>query len=251
MRRITRREAIGTLVTASMVAALADVTNGGAVMAAEEGQPSSSGGTPPPVPAYRGANQIKPLPFEPGKLKGLSEKLITSHHQNNYGGAVKRLNQIQQQIGGLPKDATPYQMGAPKREELIATNSMILHEFYFGNLGGDGKASGTIVDLLKARYGSIEAWEHDFRLTSMALGGGSGWVILNYTPHDDAVHTYWSGDHTQNLAWGTPLLVMDMYEHAYQMDYGANAKSYIDAFFQNINWDEVNRRTEQARARKT
>jgi len=250
MRRITRREAIGTLVTASMVAALADVTNGGAVMAAEEGQPSS-GGTPPPVPAYRGANQIKPLPFEPGKLKGLSEKLITSHHQNNYGGAVKRLNQIQQQIGGLPKDATPYQMGALKREELIATNSMILHEFYFGNLGGDGKASGTIVDLLKARYGSIEAWEHDFRLTGMALGGGSGWVILNYTPHDDAVHTYWSGDHTQNLAWGTPLLVMDMYEHAYQMDYGANAKSYIDAFFQNINWDEVNRRTEQARARKT
>jgi len=142
-------------------------------------------------------------------------------------------------------------MGALKREELIATNSMILHEFYFGNLGGDGKASGTIVDLLKARYGSIEAWEHDFRLTGMALGGGSGWVILNYTPHDDAVHTYWSGDHAQNLAWGTPLLVMDMYEHAYQMDYGANAKSYIDAFFQNINWDEVNRRTEQARARKT
>jgi hypothetical protein len=85
MRRITRREAIGTLVTASMVAALADVTNGDVVMAAEEGQPSS-GGTPPPVPAYRGANQIKPLPFEPGKLKGLSEKLITSHHQNNYGG---------------------------------------------------------------------------------------------------------------------------------------------------------------------
>jgi superoxide dismutase, Fe-Mn family len=78
--------------------------------------------------------------------------------------------------------------------------------------------------------GSIEAWEHDFRLTGMALGGGSGWVILNHTPHDDAVHTYWSGDHTQNLAWGTPLLVMDMYEHAYQMDYGANAKSYMTRF---------------------
>ena len=86
MRRITRREAIGTLVTASMVAALADVTNGGAGMAAEEGQPSSSGGTPPPVPAYRGANQIKPLPFEPGKLKGLSESSSRRITKTTMGG---------------------------------------------------------------------------------------------------------------------------------------------------------------------
>lgn len=248
MNDMTRREAVGTLITGSVVAALIEVTKGGDVMAEET--PTTSTTAPQPAPAYRGANQIKPLPFEANKLKGLSEKLITSHHDNNYAGAVKRLNQIQQQIGGLPKDAAPYQMGALKREELIATNSMILHEIYFGNLGGDGKASGTIVDLLKARYGSADAWERDFRLTGMALGGGSGWVILNYNPHDEAAHTYWSADHTQNLAWGTPLLVMDMYEHAYQMDYGANAKAYIDAFFQNINWDEVNRRTENARPRK-
>ena len=238
---MTRREAIGTLVTGSVVAAVMDSIQRGDAMAEE---------TPQLAPAYRGTNQVKPLPFEASKLKALSEKLITSHHDNNYAGAVKRLNQIQQQIGSLPKDAAPYQMGSLKREELIATNSMILHEFYFGNLGGDGKASGTIVDLLKARYGSADAWEHDFRLTGMALGGGSGWVILNYNPHDEAVHNYWSSDHTQNLAWGTPLLVMDMYEHAYQMDYGANAKGYIDAFFQNINWDEVSRRVENARPRK-
>jgi Fe-Mn family superoxide dismutase len=144
------------------------------------------------APAYRGEHQIKPLPFEASKLKGLSEKLVTSHHQNNYGGAVKRLNQIQQQIGSLPKDAAPYQMGSLKREELIATNSMIPHEFYFGNLGGDGKASGTIVDLIKTHYGTYEAWEQDFRLTGMSLGGGSGWVILNYIPHENAVHHYWA-----------------------------------------------------------
>src|SRR5262245_38065172 len=94
-------------------------------------------------PAYRGANQIKPLPFDAAKLRGLSEKLITSHHQNNYSGAVRRLNQIQQQIGALAKDVPPYQIGSLKREEIIAANSMILHEFYFANLGGDGKASGT------------------------------------------------------------------------------------------------------------
>src|SRR5215210_1268515 len=140
-----------------LTAALIDCTKGGGVMAEETQQTSTA--APQLAPAYRGAHQIKPLAFEARKLKGLSEKLITSHHQNNYGGAVKRLNQIQQQIGSLPKDAAPYQMGSLKREELIATNSMILHEFYFGNLGGDGKASGTIVDLIKTHYGSVEAWE--------------------------------------------------------------------------------------------
>jgi len=248
MNFMTRREAVGTLIKGGLTAALLEFTNGGNSRAEEIQQ--SGGSSPQLPPAYRGANQVKPLPFDPTKLKGLSEKLITSHHQNNYGGAVRRLNQIQQQIGSLPKDAAPYQMGSLKREELIATNSMILHEFYFGNLGGDGKASGTMVDLIKAQYGTLEAWEHDFRLSGLSLAGGSGWMILNYNPRDNAVHNYWAADHTHSLAWGVPLLVMDMYEHSYQMDYGANARGYIDAFFQNINWDEVNRRAEEARPRK-
>src|SRR5215471_19287206 len=216
---------------------------------AEDRPPPQASSLPLPL-AYQGAYQVQPLPFDPTKLTGLSEKLLVSHHQNNYGGAVRRLNQIQQQLGHLPPDAPPYQRGSLKREELIATNSMILHEFYFGNLGGDGKASGTIVDLIKTQYGTVEMWEQDFRLTGMSLGGGSGWVILNYNPHENAVHNYWAWDHTHSLAGGAPLLVMDMYEHAYQMDYGANAKGYIDAFFQNLNWDAVNRRAEDARPRK-
>src|SRR5690348_15989461 len=126
MKDITRREAIGTLIAGSVGAAVANLAQRGDVMA--EDTPPSSAATSPLAPAYRGANAIKPLPFEASKLKGLSEKLITSHHDNNYAGAVKRLNQIQQQIGSLPKDAAPYQMGALKREELVATNSMILHE---------------------------------------------------------------------------------------------------------------------------
>ena len=124
---------------------------------------------------------------------------------------------------------------------------MILHEPYFANLGGDGKASGTIASLINTGYGSLAAWEQDFRLTGMSLGGGSGWVILNYNYRDNAVHNYWAWDHTHSLAWGVPLLVMDMYEHAYAIDYGANARGYIDAFFQNINWDDVNRRAEMLR----
>jgi len=198
------------------------------------------------APAYRGENQVKPLPFNAGKLKGLSEKLILSHHQNNYTGAVNRLNQIQRQIGNLPKDAQPYQMGSLKREELIATNSMLLHEAYFGNLGGSGRADGAFAAQAKAAYGSPEAWERDFRLTGMSLGGGSGWVVSSYDPRSGGFHNWWAFDHTHSLAGGTPVLVMDMYEHSYHIDYGANAKGYIDAFFENINWQEVNGRLEAA-----
>jgi Fe-Mn family superoxide dismutase len=198
--------------------------------------------------AYRGEHQVKPLPFDPTTLSGISEKLITSHHQNNYGGAVKRLNQIEQQLGALPKDAVPYQMGSLKREELIATNSMLLHEAYFGNLGGKGPAHGTFAAVAKTAYGSLEAWEQDFRLTGQSLAGGSGWVIVTYRPETKSLHNWWAFDHTHSVAGGPPVLVMDMYEHSYHMDYGANAKGYIDAFFQNIRWDEVNRRLDHLRA---
>jgi Fe-Mn family superoxide dismutase len=245
---MTRRELIGTIIGGSAFALLTDVANGldgGIAMAQETKEKAASSLQSPP--AYRGENQIKPLPFNPAKLPGLSEKLLVSHHQNNYSGAVRRLNQIQQQIGSLPKDAPPYQMGSLKREEIVATNSMVLHEFYFGNLGGDGKASGTIATLINSHYGSLANWERDFRLTGMSLGGGSGWVILNYSYRDNDVHNYWAADHTNSLAWGVPLLVMDMYEHAYAMDYGANAAGYVDAFFQNLKWDEVNRRAEAVR----
>jgi Fe-Mn family superoxide dismutase len=201
-------------------------------------------------PAYRGEHPIKPLPFDPTKLKGLSEKLLTSHHQNNYGGAVKRLNLIQQQLGSLPADAPPYQAGSLKREELIANNSMVLHELYFANLGGNGRADGTTANLLKAEYGSLERWEQDFRQTALSLGGGSGWVAVAYDPASQSLHNWWAWDHTNHVAAGDPVLVLDLYEHAYAIDYGAATKAYLDAFLANVQWDEVNRRTEAARGKQ-
>jgi len=193
-------------------------------------------------PAYAGGFEPRPLPFDPKALRGLSERLITSHHQNNYTGAVRRLNAIQAELARLPADAPPFMTGALKREELVATNSMILHELYFANLGGDGKPGANATALLTPRYGSMERWERDFRTLGKSLAGGSGWAILVWSPRVRTVQNTWAADHTANLAGGTPLLVMDMYEHAYQMDYGADAKSYIDAFFANVDWREVERR---------
>ncbi|HXK21150.1 MAG TPA: Fe-Mn family superoxide dismutase [Myxococcota bacterium] len=237
---LTRRELLETAAVVGAGAALATGV-GRSAMAAE-----IPGAKPP---AYRGEHQIEPLPFDPAKLKGLSEKLLVSHHDNNYSGAVKRLNQIQQQLGSLPADAPPYQTGSLKREELLAANSKLLHERYFGNLGGGGPCEGDVAALLQEEYGSLEAWERDFRRTALALGGGSGWVVVAYEPTSRALHNWWAWDHMHQPMGGEPVLVLDMYEHAYAMDYGANAKGYIDAFFANVLWSEVNRRVDAARKR--
>ena len=190
---------------------------------------------------------IKPLPFDPKKLKGLSEKLIVSHHDNNYAGAARRIGQIQQMLAGLPNTAPGFQIKSLKMEELIATNSAVLHEEYFGNLGGDGKASGSLQQAIASDFGGFDKWEQGFRAASSALGGGSGWAILNFNFRDGKLHNYVAFDHTDNLAFARPILVNDMFEHAYHMDFGSNAGAYVDAFMSNVNWDEANRRFEEAR----
>lgn len=193
-----------------------------------------------PQPAADAA--ILSLPFDPKGIDGLSEKVLGSHHQNNYGGAVKRLNAIRQKIRALPADAAPFELGSLKREELSAQNSAILHELYFGNLGGKGAPGGEIAELVKLQFGDLATWEQEFRKAALALGGGSGWVILAYDPFHKRLVNVWAWDHLHGLAGGVPLLVLDMYEHAYHMDYGANAKAYVDVFFKNVDWRAVNRR---------
>src|SRR5438132_8143140 len=191
-------------------------------------------------------NTIKPLPFDPSKLRGLSQRLIVSHHENNYGGAVKNLNLTEEELARITKDTPPLVVAALKERELTFANSATLHELCFGNLGGDGKASGGIEGAVARTYGSFGRWEELFRLTGMGLAGGSGWVVLAWDFQRGEARSYWSGNHTQGCAFGQPLLVLDMYEHAYAIDYGAAAAKYVDAFFQNVNWDEVERRLESA-----
>jgi len=207
---------------------------------------AGAGEPPTRSPVFAGRHEPRPLPFDPGKLHGLSEKLIRSHWENNYVGAVKALNGVEERLAALLKDteSPAFVYGDLKREELIRTGSVVLHDRYFGNLGGEGRASGKLAELVKAAWGSVDAWEAEFRKTAGALAGGSGWVILAINLHTGEPHNYWAWDHAHNAASGFPLLVLDMYEHAYHMDYGAAAARYVDAFFLNVNWDEVNRRAE-------
>src|SRR6266704_891964 len=129
--------------------------------------------------------EIKPLSCDPKKLEGLSETLIVSHYENNYGGAVRRLNAITAQLAALDVATAPvFVINGLKREELIATNSMILHELYFECIGAEGAPDATLRETLTRACGSIERWQSEFVAMGKALGGGSGWVLLMYTPRD-------------------------------------------------------------------
>lgn len=187
-----------------------------------------------------------PLPFDATALPGLSEKLLRSHHENNYTGAVKKLNAARAQLQALPADAPGFVLGGLAKSELAFKHSVALHELYFGNLTGGGSQGSTTRKMLADHFGGDVAWEARFRALGKSLGGGSGWAILEFDLQEMAPRMYIAGDHTQGLSTGIPLLVLDMYEHSYHMDYGTAAARYIDAFFANVHWEEVDRRTEQA-----
>ena len=225
-------------------------TSAGATLAALTPEIVSAKPTiPSPVSAaFAATHESKPLPFDPARLDGLSEKLIRSHWENNYGGSIKALNAVKQRIAGFLEDPNfpSFLYNDLKREHLMRTGSVVLHELYFGNLGGSGKPDATLRKALIESFGTFDAWENEFRRMGAGLGGGSGWVTLGYNLQSGLLENYWHWDHLHAPSATLPILVMDMYEHSYQMDYGAAAPTYVDAFFRNIHWEAVSARLEKA-----
>jgi len=191
--------------------------------------------------------QLKPIYCRPWLLNGLSLKLIESHYENNYGGAMRRLNAITEQLESLDFAKTPgYVLNGLKREELIALNSTLLHELYFASLGGDGNPKPGLAGVLARDFGSLDRWRAEFMAMGNALAGGSGWVLLVYLPRDRRLVNQYAAEHTQAVAGAIPILALDMYEHAYHIDFGADAKAYVDAFMRNIDWQAVQDRYDDA-----
>jgi len=191
----------------------------------------------------------KPLSIDPKSINGISEKILVSHYENNYVGAVKRLNAIGAQLANLDFAKAPnFVVNGLKREELIAANSMILHEIYFDGLGGGGTPKNALIDAIMRDFGSLERWRSEFSAMGKAQGGGSGWVILAYSPRDRRLVNQWAADHTTTLAGGRPVLVLDMYEHAYHMDYGAAAAKYVDIYMEAIRWENAMKLYDQYRS---
>ena len=219
----------------------------GAAVAALDGAAPGPAAAQPPAPRH--THRPRPLPFDPARLDGLSERLINSHWQNNYIGSVNALNLVETRLAAAmaEPDFPPLIYGDIKREQLHRTGSVVLHELYFGNLGGNGRAGGEVQQALALAFGSFAGWEAEFRRTASALAGGSGWCLLALNAHTGALENYWMWDHMHAPATGMPLLALDMYEHSYHIDYGSAAARYIDAFMRNVNWEEVDRRYVRAR----
>ncbi len=185
---------------------------------------------------------VKPLACDPSRISGMSERLIVSHYENNYCGAVKRLNLIEEQIAQLHYDKAPvFLVNGLKREQLIAMNSMILHELFFEGLGEPGEPGSKLKAAMASDFGSYERWRAEFIAMGKALGGGSGWVLLSWSPRDRKLVNQWAADHCHTLAGGAPILALDMYEHSYHLDFGAKAASYVDTFMNVVRWQNADR----------
>ena len=236
--QLTRRESFATIAGLAV-----------AGLAAPRGRAAEDPGLAPVAPNVApGQHQPLPLPFDAKRLRGLSERLLVSHHENNYGGALRNLNAVERELARVTQDSPGFVVAGLRERELSFTNSVILHERYFANLGGDGRPAGAVKEAAAAAFGGFARFEELFRATALSLAGGSGWTILDLDFSTGVLRIFAAGNHTQSVAFGAPLLVLDMYEHAYALDYGAAAAKYVDAFFANVAWSEVDRRHARASA---
>jgi len=191
---------------------------------------------------------IAPLFCRPWTLNGITPQLIESHYENNYGAAVRRLNAIVAELEACDPASTSVQMiNRLTQEEAAALNSALLHELYFASLGGDGRAvPESLAEALVRDFGSVDRWRAQFEALADALAGGSGWVLLAWLPRVGRLINQTITDASPPIAGGIPILALDMYEHAYHIDFGANASAYVAAFMRNIEWSAVLERYEDA-----
>ncbi|MBI2954748.1 MAG: superoxide dismutase [Chloroflexi bacterium] len=178
-------------------------------------------------------------------LQGISARQIDEHFDVLYKGYVNKANEIESKmptVSPTEANATYSALRELKKEEVFAIDAIRLHEKYFANLGGDGVSKGNILNLITEDFGSLENWETDFRASGVS---GRGWVVLAFDWEDNKLHNYMTDIHSEAVWDCAPLLIMDVYEHAYFIDYGTNRKAYIDAFMKNVDWDVVNHRIDQ------
>ena len=190
----------------------------------------------------------KTLQFEPDSLEGISQKTIENHFGKLYLGYVAKYNEVIEKSQIMMNDdqlkeanQSYSQWRGLKDGETFTLDAILLHEMYFANLGGKGAYNGLEIEkALIDRYGSMDEFEDVLMATGMAA---RGWAVVAINPLDGKFHIYVCDSHNQGGIWrAKPILILDVYEHAYFMDYGTDRKSYIEAFWKNIDWSVVNER---------
>ena len=190
----------------------------------------------------------KPLSFRT-PLNGISDRTLKAHHDKLYAGYVDKKNEIENRLEELGREivhdedkgnTTYSELRGLKDGETYAVNGVYLHEWYFEILGGDGafENAGELVEALTENYGSIESFIKYFSECAMAA---RGWTVLAWNTKESRLWIYNSDAHNQGGVWGAlPVIVLDVYEHAYFMDYGADRQAYLKAFWKNFNWTAAN-----------
>ena len=185
--------------------------------------------------------EIKNLPF--GELRGISQKTIDIHWGKLYQGYVKKWQEIKDKLKTVDlssANATFSELRELKVEQTFVANAVLLHEAYFDILGGNGNPEGEIVEAIKKDYDSFKNWVEHFKALGLA---SRGWVILAYDFNEGVLRNYIADSHNSFGIWGAaPIVVLDMYEHAYFIDFGSDKKAYIDVFFQNLNWQAIDKK---------
>lgn len=190
------------------------------------------------------AREVKKLKYK--ELEGLSEKQLKEHHDVLYAGYVKKIGEIEEKLKNVDAssaNATYSDLRELKMEETFALNGVKLHEGYFDNMAPDvfpRDVSGKILEMISRDFGSYENWEKEFKALGLCA---RGWVVLGYDLDEKKLKNILCDSHNQGAPWNMiALLIMDVYEHAYFIDYATGRKAYIEAFFKNIDWQYVDRR---------
>ncbi len=184
---------------------------------------------------------VKDLTFAKDALDGISSKTIETHHDKLYPGYVNKRNEIEAALPNADRSKsmqTYSEYRSLKHEETFNADGQILHELYFSHLGGDGAPpTGALAEQINKDFGSLDGFITDLTAAGMAA---RGWANVALDPADMKLRTFIADAHNQGGVWGNiPVMTLDVYEHAYFIDYGSARADYIKAFFKNMNWAKV------------
>ena len=195
--------------------------------------------------------EIKPLAYDAGVLRGISQKTVEIHHGKLYAGYVNKSNEISDKLGILRESGnfegnqTYSELRGLKQGETFAKNGMYLHENYFAILGGDGVPRGEVKQAIEEKFGSMDEFFKYFSACGMAA---RGWAILAWDMQEKKLMQYNCDAQNHGGVWGCiPIIALDVYEHSYFIDTGSDRGAYIKSFFDNLNWDKIEELYQQAK----
>jgi len=180
--------------------------------------------------------EVKPLPYLYNSLNGISEQQLKYHHDIHYAGYVNNLNKIEQQLEEARTKGDFSAIRTLKLNESFNADGMMLHELYFDNLGGHGgQPNGELAEKIQQFFGSFDAWKKEFLAIARTA---RGWALLCFS--DGKLKNYSVDYHDLGAVWSArPILALDVWEHAYYVDYGPDREKYLEAFFNNVHWGKV------------